>query len=344
MRRLVQSGLGLVEVLVGMLVTLVVAVAMLDVFARVEGYKRSAVASADTEQAGAVAAFLLGNQIANAGHGLGSAARELASCPDTGDARSSLRPMAIVIQPGAGSEVADAFVAVFGASASVGVPLPLADPAVAGAALRVRAPMGIATGDRIVVVDGAGHCHSTVAAGVSPPDSGGVVEVVRADASAAAPASSLVVDLGPDERVRRVRYDVVDGVLRSHDLARAGATPSPLASGIVNMKLQYGIDTTGDGALDAWVPAQPPWDPASVLAASAETLARIKAIRLGLVVGGDAPDPRLATPFDWVLFDCAQDDKTRCAGRLSGTLPAGGRYRTIETAIALRNIIWNAAP
>jgi type IV pilus assembly protein PilW len=142
-----------------------------------------------------------------------------------------------------------------------------------------------------------------------------------------------------------VRYDVANGTLRSLDLTTPGATPNPLASDVLNLKLQYGVDTDGDGFLDRWVSAAAaPWDPTSVLAASAATLARIKAVRLGLVVRSPAFERDVRAPYDWVLFDCAGADAASCPGRLAGTLPPHWRYRTYETVIPLRNAIWNARP
>ncbi len=126
---------------------------------------------------------------------------------------------------------------------------------------------------------------------MSPPDPDGVVEIVHAGLTDAFPAASVLLDLGPKDRARRVRYDVVDGTLRSLDLATPGAAPNPLASDIVNMKLQYGVDTDDDGFLDTWVRRRAaPWDPASLLAAPAATLAQIKAIRLGLIVTSETFD------------------------------------------------------
>jgi hypothetical protein len=48
-----------------------------------------------------------------------------------------------------------------------------------------------------------------------------------------------------------------------------------------------------------------------------------------------------------VLFDCELADKSACPGRLEGIVAAaaGGayRYRTMETVVPLRNVLWNQA-
>jgi type IV pilus assembly protein PilW len=342
--RRASRGAGLVEVLVGALIGLVVTVVMLDVFAGAEGVKRNAASLAAAQETGALLVFALGVEIANAGHGL-AAAPELATCPDTGAIASTLRPIPVLITAGATPGAPDTFVVNYGAGAALATPMPFAAAAPPGAAYRVRAPIGFAAGDAIVAVGPAGHCAATTAVAVSEPDADGVVEVVPANPADAFPAASVLLDLGPQGRAQRVRYDVADGTLRSLDLATPGAAPNPLASDIVNVKLQYGVDTDDDGFLDRWVSAAAaPWDPASVLAAPAAELARIKAVRLGVIVRSAAFDRSVTAPFAWVLFDCAQESSGPCAGRLVGTLPPNWRYRIYETVIPLRNAIWNAKP
>jgi len=345
MARHPQRGASLPELLVGALVGLVVTVVMLDVLANAEGFKRNATGLAEAQQTGTLSTFTLGAELANAGNGLAAAARELATCPDTRDIGTSLRPIPVLITAGATPNAPDAFVVNYGVGAALATPMPFAAGAAAGSAYRIHAPTGLAAGDAIVAMSLDGRCAATTAITVSPPDPDGVVDVGYAGVADAFPATSVLLDLGQKSRVQRVRYDIVDGTLRSLDLANPGATPNPLASNIVNMKLQYGIDADNDGFLDDWVPAAAaPWDPPSMLAAPALALGQIKAIRLGLIVKSETFDRRVTTPFDWVLFDCGQEDKTRCPGRLAGTLPPNWRYRTYETVIPLRNPIWNARP
>jgi type IV pilus assembly protein PilW len=159
------------------------------------------------------------------------------------------------------------------------------------------------------------------------------------------PLGSVLVDLGPAGRPSTLRFDVVSGTLRSTDLAN-GDAPLPLAAGVVNVKFQYGVDTDGDGALDTWVAASGAWSADTLLAAPRGVLARIKAIRVGLVVRSDQRERSNRSTYPWVLFDCERADKSTCAGRLSGTLAptANGnyRYRTMESVVPLRNVAWTA--
>src|SRR5207302_1311973 len=84
--------------------------------------------------------------------------------------------------------------------------------------------------------------------------------------------------MGPANKAQRVRYDVASEVLRSQDLFTAGATPNPLSSNVVNMKLLYGIDPGNSGTL-TWVTPTGPWAPATVMGMTASQLNQIKAVR-----------------------------------------------------------------
>jgi type IV pilus assembly protein PilW len=345
MARRHDAGATLVTLAVGLLIGLAVATVVLDVFATYEARKRNASGIAEAHQTGALALATLATEVANAGLGIASAATALGSCPDTGSIDTTLRPVSVLIAAGASASIPDSLVVRNGVPAAIALPMELAAAAAAGDDFRVRSALGFASGDTIVAVSPDGRCAATTATAVSAPDPDGVVTLARADRSTSFPADALLVNLGPRTLEQRARFDVVDATLRSRDLATAGASANPLASNVVLLKAQYGVDSDGDGFLDRWVGADAaPWRPADVLAAPAATLARIKAVRLGLVVRSDVWDRDVGTEFRWVLFDCGRADPTGCEGRLTGRLPAHWRYRSYETVIPLRNTIWNAAP
>ena len=340
-----HRGSSLAELLVGLLLGLVAAVVILKVFADAEGIKRNTVGAAEAQQSGAMVTHALASELANAGNGLAAAANELGTCPDTGDIRTSLRPIPVLISAGATAATPDAFVVSYAVANAVAVPMSFAADAPAGAAWRIRSPLGFAVGDRVAAISLTGQCAISTITAMSPPDPDGVVAITHTGVPTAYSSASLLLDLGPRSGVQRVRYDIADSTLRSLDLATAGATPNPLASNVVHMKAQYGIDGDDDGFLDTWVPAAaPPWNSTGVLAAPAATLARIKAIRIGLIVRSETYDRAVTGGFNWVLFDCAATDKARCPGRLTGVLPARWRYRTQEITVPLRNQIWIGRP
>jgi type IV pilus assembly protein PilW len=115
----------------------------------------------------------------------------------------------------------------------------------------------------------------------------------------------------------------------------------PLASGVVNLKAQYGIDKDNDGYLDDWVSAsEAGWDANTLMSAAGtklEQLSSIKAVRIAIVTRSEQFD-REAGAFSYTLFNCAV---AICDGKIAITAPAQWRYRVYETIVPLRNVIWN---
>ncbi len=63
-----QRGMGIVEVMVGILIGMIVVAAIYNVFAVAEGYKRTAVGAADAQTTGIYAQFVLRREIAQCRH------------------------------------------------------------------------------------------------------------------------------------------------------------------------------------------------------------------------------------------------------------------------------------
>jgi type IV pilus assembly protein PilW len=280
-------------------------------------------------------------------------------------------------------------------------PIPLLNPAgnplgpitpggsyLAGDPYQIQSPDGFHVGDLIVGIATPGApgslCASSKVTGVSAPgfiavDIDGVptaVSNVTITHTGTAipfqgdgrPGLSTLFNMGPADRTQKVRYSLNNGVLYSTPLLDANGqplavlVPNPLASNVVLMKVEYGIDGNLDakGLLDDWVQATAGggWDPAAVLPATITKINQIKAIRLGIIVQSEQFDKNLAGftggdyvngAYNWVLFDCADAVKINCHGRLTGTIaasvtpPGNWRFRKYETVIPLRNEIWNKA-
>jgi len=344
-----SRGVGLVELMVGVVIALAAIVGAYRVLIASEVTRRVAQSDADAQQTAQFALARLAFDVANAGAGLVTASALLEACPVTADMAAITRPVFVLITDGGAPDAPDSVVVRYAIAGGTAFPAYLASPAPSGAPFALRTTSGVAPGDHLIATDRRGACVHTTATTASTP-APGVLEVAHDIVAIDLPAGAAVVNLGPSPRVVATRFDIVGGVLRTTDLAR-GDAPNPLASNIVNLKLQYGLDTDGDGVLDTWSPAVAgpvgDWSPAAMLRAGAAALARIKALRVGIVVRGDYAERNAAQSFDWVLFDCDAADKGLCPGRLAGTIPArtagGHRYRTYETVIPLRNLLWNRA-
>lgn len=186
--------------------------------------------------------------------------------------------------------------------------------------------------------------------------------------------ASTLLDLGPCDRVQKIMYSLKGSAWDNKPVCNVGtpcvlySTPlldtqgancgkpanpfvgNPLAANIVNMKIQYGIDTDKDKAqtLDTWVPATGAWSYDTLMQDTTlvPTISQIKAVRIGIIVQSEQFDKSLGD-YNWVMFDCGAANKANCPGRLTGTIaaqtnPAGNwRFRKYETVIPLRNAIWN---
>jgi hypothetical protein len=124
------------------------------------------------------------------------------------------------------------------------------------------------------------------------------------------------------------------------------------------LKAQYGIDCANNGVItwttatasgmcglnytpDDFMPPAPavsPW--------TAVLMARIRAVRIAIVVRSDEPDlkdPALVGQTA-TLFDCSAHTAAACQGWnpiTSAVLQDGWRYRTYETIVPMRNAIYN---
>src|SRR5205823_72277 len=281
-----QSGAGLVDVMVGVTVALFAVLIIYVVVARSDKFRQDAQSAGDAQQTGLFILSRLAFDIANAGSGFAAAAKAMSTCPPSASVVDTLRPVAILITDGGRDDLPDSAVIRYGVAAAIGAAVPFAAAAAAGGNFLVQSPFGFEIGDRVIAIGRNGDCAATDVTGLSVPALG-LVNIAHAPSTTGFPLSSWLLNLGPTRNAQIIRYDVVSGVLRTTDLL-GGDAPNPLASNIINLKLQYGVDRDGDGVLDTWVPAKAgpsgDWSAATLLAAPADTLRRIKAIRVGLIV------------------------------------------------------------
>lgn len=360
-----ERGVSLIELMVGLVIGLIATAIILQTFAVSEGYKRNTTSAGDAQQNGLFSSFTLALELANAGNGLAISGLDLATCPNTNDIATTFRPIPAVITDSGDNNTPDSFVLHYSTSNTIVYPALFMAAAPQGATtFSVQSPTGFRVGDMIVPISGGGACEWLKIGNVTAPDVNGIVTITTTTASKQAYANSAtMLTMGPWDRVQRVRYDVADAaggpcttastncVLRSTDLNPASpnvapaAAPQPLASNIVNMKVQYGVDTNGDGILDTWVSAaNQPWRPQDILGATLAGINQVKAIRIGIIVRSAQYDREHTDDFNWVLFDCQTHDNAcpgRLTGQIAGTANGSYRYRVYETVVPLRNQLWN---
>jgi type IV pilus assembly protein PilW len=128
-------------------------------------------------------------------------------------------------------------------------------------------------------------------------------------------------------------------VLYSYDLLQPSASAMKAqADGVFEMHALYGVDNNGDGVVDAWVsPSSGSYTVEALMAGNqtaAATLARIKAVRVGLIMRTSLPEKDVVTAKPLVLFSDLDDVKYT---RTLKESESHYRYRTMEAIVPVRN-------
>ena len=358
-----MRGFSLIETMVGIVIGMIAVLVIYQVYSAAEGIKRNTTSVGDAQQNGLLSSFMLNIELANASNGVADSMTWLSYCNANPTPATTLSPIPLIIKSSGADATPDSFVVNY--SLAQRRVTPAAVVGNDGTSYTVQSPIGFSKDDLIIAIPSSsgGNCVASrvsakpAAAACPAADQIGCVNV--SPVGAVAVNAAYLLNMGPSKGgvQQRVLYDVdnVANVLRSNvlwssDGVPVADAPNPIASNVVNMKLQYGIDTNSDGVLDTWVSADTaPWRSEDLLAGSGSALVAqlktLKAVRIGIVVRGEQWD-KDAPDVSWSLFPACVSTTGACAGVYSGTFPkaAGNyRYRTYETVIPLRNQIWNGS-
>ena len=174
-----QRGFGLIEIMVGILISMLMVLIIYQVYAVSEGQKRTITSASDAQQNASYGLFLIGQDLMGAGQVISASTAALSGC-------AMLRPVPAVIAAGATDNDPDTITVLYGGSSSLSTPAPLLNAASVGTtppgAYVVAGPLGFSPNDVIVAVQGANCTLSIIgAAGIS---------VARAPASRRSPTRS----------------------------------------------------------------------------------------------------------------------------------------------------------
>ena len=286
------------------------------------------------------------------------------------DIANTFRPIPVLIADSpSGNTNFDAFAVTYSVASTLVSTVPFTANAAPAASYQIQSTGGFHPGDLIVGIQApdtpnTACASSTIDDPVPAPDLLGRVTITQSGTALNfIGASSVLFNMGPCDRAQKVQYSVANNVLLSTPLLNSNKVPAaacgqpvavpvpnPVASNVVVMKAEYGINTSisKERELDTWVQATAGggWDPTTLLQAPITTINQIKAVRIGVIVQSEQFDKTLGD-YNWVLFDCSDVNKANCPGRLTGTMPAtvnppgNWRFRKYETIIPLRNSIWN---
>jgi type IV pilus assembly protein PilW len=316
-----------------------------------------------------------GNALALAAQDLISCEDHALTEPDlTKRFAKSWRPLPILVFDSGSPDTPDSFLVSYSTSTNIVAPAPVIDASKGNYV--VQSPNGFHSktsgdlwDDLIVAIERTpnatvpGKCVAARVTNVVPSanpactSAQGCVELTVTGAPLN--PSYSVFNIGAAEDVQKIAYEVVQEgtskpcapttpptpcALRSTRLVdntgALAAVTNPLASNIVNLKVQYGIDTDSDGLLDDWVPATGQWAPDVMTQAGVAKINQIKAVRIGVIVRSDQFDKNFTQDVPWSMFDGA-NKITGTPFKQSVSPPGNWRYRVYETVVPLRNEIWN---
>lgn len=370
-----QDGFTLIELLVAVGIGMVLTLAITLMLARQESGRRTLTSVNDAYTGGAHVAFILDRMLRSAGSGFVQAWASGFGCEllaaRNGDqllprADAFPAPFAavpqqqrlapVLVHAGAGAGGSDVLAIMTGSSGLGESPLSVLDGSPTGTSLRVSANVGFRERDLVLVAEGGTRCmFQQVAVGFV----GGVGQQV--DFGGAYAANTIdgndlsAMDTDEDAFVLHMGNALAaqpsfvllgvgdNAVLQSLDLLRLNGVDevTPIADGVADMRVLYGIDADGDQRIDQWVrPTAAPWDAATLLDGSAnsqQNMTRILAIRVGLLLRTSTPEREAVAPETLTLFPDL-DAALQVARDLSAD-ERRLRWRTLDFTVPLRNVM-----
>jgi type IV pilus assembly protein PilW len=374
-----SQGFTLVELLISMTIGLVLIAALGIIMTRYETSKRRSTTTADLAMSLGYVAYDLDRQLRSAGSGfmqndvalgctinasIGGAAilpspvafpAPFAAVPQTVSA------IPLIVYPGIGNGGSDV-IQVLTASAGLSeAPQDVLMGSVTPISAQLNNTLGIRGGDLLLVTDPAPRPCMIVQ--VAPGFVGGAGQQLNLGGSyfnAAIPPnlmsfgvnSTTVSNLGNQSGniprfqligINAQRQLVSYDLLRLNNMPGAPTTPVPLAEGVVDMRVRYGISAGSTGVVSDWVaPNTGGFTTAVLNAATGQTspARQIVALRVALLLRGDRIENTQVSPTSFALFRTLP-----AAAQMTVNLPAGEElrnYKLVEFTVPLRNAIFGS--
>ncbi|MCL2524750.1 MAG: PilW family protein [Betaproteobacteria bacterium] len=372
-----QQGMTLIELMVAMTIGLILTLGVMTALVVGENQQRATTSINDREQSGAYAALLLDRVLRSAGSGLAQTWRvggygcELAASK----AKTPILPRSaawptpfaafpqaprvapVLIKKGATDADSDVIMVLAGNAAAGDAPRPILSDGDDAAEVRLDGTLQIMADDIVLITQkSASECLIGQVASDFSGDSatellkfGGAYYTQTSKnqslSAMAASGEAYLSIIGSTENHPQFTLYGVDAnrTLVSIDMLQMGGGNGvqAIADGVAGLYALYGIDTDGDGRVDAWVDPSDDYDIAA-LAADPARIRQILAIRFALVLRGAAADKE---PIAQAAVSVAgkielfadMDDATR-----SITLTDDERryrYQIIDSVVPLRNAL-----
>ncbi|PKO25696.1 MAG: prepilin-type cleavage/methylation domain-containing protein [Betaproteobacteria bacterium HGW-Betaproteobacteria-8] len=367
-----QSGFGLVEVMVGMVIGLLATLVIMQVFSTYENQRRATTGSSDAQTNGSIALFNLQRDIQMAGYGLpmpmADPENSSLKCnllpeydPDADPVTdNSIKLFPIEIENGV-DDSSDIIKVRYSRNAAGAVPTKIVNHTPINDIV-VDHNLGCKDGD-VAMINQGNACMMTLVATVAIDGyghGGGSNDDTHIGLVPTTPLgpplsnSAMLTCMGDWQEYR---YVVVNNQLRRQTISGnlADNEDNVLVDEIVVLQAQYGVSATADSnRVTEWRDATGNWTPAN-LAANVDRRNRIKAVRVAVVARSGQRENEVVTQVcttDKGTVNngpCAWDDTDFDAAPKIDLSPLYAvanewqhyRYRSFETIVPLRNMLWS---
>jgi type IV pilus assembly protein PilW len=369
----------LIELMVGVAIGLITTIVIAQVMMATDGRRRSLSSTSDAQVKSALALYTLQRDIMSAGYGISASPRSLGCAlrQTYAGARNTtqrLAPLTIID----GADGAPDIITTLSSNAAFSVPAQLSSGALP-TGMFVHNRVGINVGDVLALVPqdwGATGKFCTVFSPTGLGDAGGGLGPTGTSAGSSLTFESgdlnaqwnvppagetlfpvnyylpddFVVNFGPQLQFNQYSIGANQALQLSQGNASTGMSPpTTLYPDIVNLQAFYGRDTAGgDGTVDVY-------DNANL--AMAPDFAGVRSVRIVLAVRSGAREKEPVTTTEplvdvgnsvpvtgSIACGASQCLRIKLSFTAADTEWQHYRYRTYDTVMPMRNVIWNATP
>jgi type IV pilus assembly protein PilW len=369
-----SAGFTLIELLVAVTVGMALVLAITLMLVRSESGRRAMTSINDVSGGGAYISFVLDRQLRSAGSGFTQARNTTHGCRlavSRGGTQilprkaafpapfaavpADIRLIPALVHAGAGAGKSDVIAVMSGASGLGESPMPVMQGSATNTNLRTPSTIGLRGNDLVMVMQNSNDCmlQQLDAAFTGSADQllsfGGdyaASDIAGINLSDAGSTNMAVVAPLGNVTGNRPNFSLIGigsrGTLFNLDMLQLdGAdTPVPIADGVADMRVLYGIAAAGGGnTVVAWVePRGDDWGAASLQSGTQkarDNLRRILALRVSLLLCNSAPERNDVSPASITMFS-TMDAALRVARDLDAD-ERKLRWRNLEFTVPLRN-------
>ena len=366
-----MRGMSLPEILAAVLIGLIGMVVIMQVYATSEERKRTTTGTSDAQINGNIALFTLESSSRSAGFGMVTATSNMLGCTTLAyDSNRAVPDFSFLMAPVAitvgAAGAPDQITVIYGDSPNVVQGNEFVTGAPSGSDFPLKNAAGVLAGDLVVAHEAGLNCSLAEVTGFLPASintvqntSGATYSYVDHAGVTITPTAThnkgggsgvnystaaMLYTLGRTPTV--VTYRIGNDKLQTRtlipyvpaqDLDGDGTSDSDIGDGIVQLKALYGKDTNGDAVVDTWN---------ATLPADAVQWMQVRAVRIALLARS-AKFEKTAVTADCIAPTNPPNSPYWSGGCFAMTNLADGtdwhfyRYRTYETVVPLRNMIWS---